>query len=97
MGRAAEASIGDERDTFAEARADDVACRRKHLLHAGAALRTLVADHDHVARLHLTAENALAGLLLAVEADRLAREVHHGGRHAALLHHGATLGKVAPM
>ena len=94
--RAAEASVRDERHALAESRADDVARGGEHLLHAGSALRSFVADHHHVAGLHLATENAGARLLLRVEADGLAGERHHRRRHTALLHHRAAFGEVAP-
>ena len=96
MRRAREASICDERHGFAQSRADDVARRREHLLHAGTALRAFIADHHHVPRLHLAAQDARARLFLRIEADGLAREAHHRGRHAAFLHHRAAFGQVAP-
>src|SRR6185295_15246143 len=47
--RAGEASVGDERDLLVESSTDDRAGHAEHLAHSGAALRSLVADHDTVA------------------------------------------------
>ena len=51
VGGAAEAAVGDQRDVVAEAAADQRGGDAEHLAHAGAAGRTFVADHDHVAGL----------------------------------------------
>lgn len=55
----------------------------------GPALRPLIADHDHVARLDRTARNALYRLFLAVEHDRRARIDEHFRRDRAALDHAA--------
>src|SRR5690606_34170550 len=71
-GRAAgEPPVGDQRARLAEPAALEEGRRVQHLLHAGAALGALVADHDDVTGLDLPAEDALDGVVLRLE--------HHGG------------------
>src|SRR5262249_57163871 len=48
-GRAGEAPVGDERDLAVGALAIKGSRGREHFPHAGAAARSLVADHEHVA------------------------------------------------
>ena len=67
----------------------------EHLLHAGTALRALVGDHHAVAALHLTAEDALTGIFLRVEADGRTLEVPQCLIDAGGLHHTAVLGDIA--
>ena len=43
---------------------------RQHLAHAGAALWPFVADHQHVARFDLAAQDGLEGRLLPIEYAR---------------------------
>ncbi len=57
-------------DRFAEALADQRRGRRQHLLHAGSALRSFVADHDDVARLDLARHDRVHHLGLGVEHAR---------------------------
>ena len=61
VGAAGEAAVGDQADGFAEPRADQRRGRREHLAHARAALRPLVADHHHVARLDLARRGSPRG------------------------------------
>src|SRR3546814_7244836 len=69
-----EAAVGDERHRLAQALAVDGGGRGQHLAPAGAALRPLVADDDHVAGLHLVLHHRLERVLLAVDAARRAGE-----------------------
>src|SRR5262249_59595947 len=48
-GRAGEAPVGDERDLAVGSLAIKGSRGREHFPHAGAAARSLVADHEHVA------------------------------------------------
>ncbi len=91
-----EASIGDKRDRFAEALADDVGSRGEHFLHAGSALGSFIANDDDVAGLDASRKDALASVLLRIEANGLAGELHHGRRDTALLDDGALLREIAP-
>jgi hypothetical protein len=52
---------------FAQAHRLEVGGGVEHLLHAGAALGTFVADHHHLAGLHLAAEDAGHRRVLALE------------------------------
>ena len=64
---AREAAVGDQRDGFREALADDRGGDVQHLAHAGAAVRALVADHDHVALADRAGFHRREGVLLGVE------------------------------
>src|SRR5215469_14813810 len=83
-GGTGEAAVGDERHLVAQALAVDRRRGRQHLAHAGAAARPLVADDDDIALLVLVIAHRLEGVLLAVEAERLAGELQ--GLHASDLH-----------
>ena len=65
-----EASVRDESDRLAEPLPDQRRGRREHLLHAGPALRSLVADHDDVAGADLLRHDRLHALRLGVEHAR---------------------------
>src|SRR5690606_34941158 len=67
---ARESSVRDQRDLVAEPAADDRARWAQHLAHAGPASRSLVTDHDDVAREDRTSEDRLNGLFLGAEAAR---------------------------
>src|SRR5690606_31262234 len=67
VGAAREAAVRDERDVVAEAGAHDDGGRRQQLRHAGAALRTLVADDDDLALQDLALLDGVEHVLLAVE------------------------------
>ena len=67
VGGAAEAAVGDERDAVSESAPDDRRRDAEHLAHAGASLRSLVADHDNVARLDPSFLNRGEGGFLGVE------------------------------
>src|SRR5512143_1233437 len=51
--------------------------RRKHLTHARSAFWSFITNDDHMTRLDLASENGLHGLLLGVEYDGHALELHH--------------------
>src|SRR5438046_907130 len=54
---AGEAPVRDQADLVAQPRADDRRRRGEHLPHPGAALRALVANHQHVARADAAGQN----------------------------------------
>ncbi len=92
---AREAAVGDEGTDLAQALRFEIARRVEHFLHAGAAARAFIADDDHIARLHLPAQNCLDRRVLAFQ--------HHGGAgegEDALVHPGglddaAAFGQIA--
>ena len=55
--------VGDKCDLVTQSHTHDCARRAQHLLHPRAAGGTLVTDDDHVSRLHLAGQDALAGVL----------------------------------
>ena len=61
---AAETAIRNKCNLVAETHADDVACGRKHFLHAGSAARSFVADDDHVTGFHFAGENSSTRVVL---------------------------------
>src|SRR5882757_4092356 len=63
-------AVRNERSLAPQPSADDGARRTQHLTHAWAALRPLISNDDHVARLDLAAENALQRFFLRVEHPR---------------------------
>src|SRR5207237_534401 len=67
---AAEATIGDERDGFAQALSDQRRGHAEHLAHAGSAARAFVADHDHVAGLDLPVAHRRERVFFAFEPGR---------------------------
>src|SRR2546422_3630147 len=67
VGAAGKPSIGDEADRVPQPRADQRRGGRQHLAHPRTALRTLVADHDHVTMLHASLENRFEACLFGVE------------------------------
>src|SRR5690606_16163736 len=88
-GAAGEAAIGQQRAGLSETFRLQIAGRIEHLLHAGAALGTLVADDHDVARLDLIAEDALHRRVLAFEDDRRTGEDEDRLVDARRLHHAA--------
>src|SRR5262249_623387 len=93
-GGAAEPAVGEERDALAQPRAHDRGRHAEHLAHAGPAARSLVADHDDVARTDPAGQHGGHGVLLALEHPRrpamlpalVAGHLHHAavGRDRAL-------------
>ncbi len=73
--RAGETPVGEQRHGLAQSCADDGRRHPEHLAHAGAALRPLVADHDHVARFDAAVLHGGESIFLAIE---------HAGRAAKL-------------
>ena len=72
--RAAEATIGHERDRIAQPCADDGRGDAEHLAHARSAARPFVADDDHVAGDDLACElTAAKAVFFAVEDPRRPR------------------------
>src|SRR5262249_27946943 len=72
---AGKASVGDERDLTVGALAVERRGGGEHLAHAGAAARSLVADHQDVALAVLAPGDRGEARLLAVEAARRPREL----------------------
>ena len=79
----------------AEAAALQVRGRVEHLLHAGAAARTLVADDDDVAGLDACREDRLDRLVLGLDDDGRAAEREDRLVDAGGLDDAAALGEVA--
>src|ERR1700722_6280106 len=79
---AGEAAVGDERHVVARALTVKRGGGGQHLAHAGAAARTLVADHQHVALLVFPRLDRGEAILLAVEATRRAAELEVDALHA---------------
>ena len=92
---AAEAAVGDERARLAEPFALEERRRVQHLLHAGAAARALVDDHDDVAGLDLVGQDRVAGGVLRVEDARAALELPDRLVDARRLHDAAVARDVA--
>jgi hypothetical protein len=67
-GCARETTVGDERHPVAHALAVERCRGGKHLAHAGAAFRALVADDQHLALLVALGAHRGEGILLAIEA-----------------------------
>ena len=88
-GAAGEAPVGEQGALLAQAFRLQVARRVQHFLHARPAFRAFVADHHHVAGLHLVAEDAGHRRVLAFVDTRRAFEHMHGFVHARGLHHAA--------
>jgi hypothetical protein len=61
------AAIGHQRNGGAEAHAGERPGNCRHLLHTGAALGTLIADHDGIPGDHLAAQDGSLRLLLALK------------------------------
>ena len=70
-------AIGDQRHFARKARTLDVAGGGEHFLHAGAAFGAFVTNDDHVAFLHLAAENAFAGGGFAIKTHGIAFKGKH--------------------
>ena len=70
VGRAAEATVGHERDRVAEPLADERGGDAEHLAHPRTAARAFVPDDDHVTRLHALLLHGREGRLLTVEDAR---------------------------
>jgi hypothetical protein len=66
VGAAGEPAVGEQRDVLAQPLADERRGDGQHLLHARAADRTLVADHDDVALVDLLVlDRVVAGVSLS--------------------------------
>ena len=76
-GCAGKTSVGDEGYSRIELHAGDGRGRSEHLTHTRSAGRTLITDHDTVARLDLATVDRLDGVFLGVEAARGALIDHH--------------------
>jgi hypothetical protein len=91
---AREPPVSDQRTRFSEALGFQVAGGIQHLLHAGSALRSFVADHHDVAGQHTIAENAFHCIVLAFEDARRPGEGEARGIHARRLHNAAIHGDI---
>src|SRR5581483_5287572 len=92
-GRARETPVGDERDLLAHALPVDQRGDAKHLAHSGTADRTLVADHQHLARGVVTLADCIDAALLVLEYAHGAFE--HEALQAGYLDDRAIRAKVA--
>lgn len=92
---AGEATVGDEGALRGQAFRLQVAGRVEHFLHARAAFRAFVADHDDIAGLHLIAEDAGDGVVLAVEDAGRAGEDEERRVDTGSLDDGAVQSEVA--
>ena len=94
-GCAGETSVGDEGYSRIELHAGDGRGRSEHLTHTRSAGRTLITDHDTVARLDLATIDRLDGVFLGVEAARGALIDHHLRCNSRTLDDGAMWCEVA--
>src|SRR5687768_5440189 len=69
-----ESSVSDQGNFVAESAPHDGAGGTQHFTHARPTARTFVADHHHVAWLHLAGENGRGGAFFTVEDSRRAGE-----------------------
>ena len=67
---AAEAAVGDQRHRFAESLADERSRDGQHFAHAGTALGSFVANHDHVAGLNFSLLHGFECRFLGIEYPR---------------------------
>src|SRR2546430_13499134 len=98
--RAAEATVGDERDLAPQPRTHDGAGPRQHLAHARPAARAVVADDDAVALRDVPGDDRIERVLLAIEdaraegprAHRVTGDLHDPalGRERAAQHDQST-------
>src|SRR5687767_14344277 len=65
-----ESSVSDQRHFVTEPTPHDGAGGAQHLAHARPAARTFVADHHHIARLHLAGKDGGSGTLFAIKHTR---------------------------
>ncbi|MCY1175363.1 hypothetical protein D9M73_155980 [compost metagenome] len=97
---AREATVGDQRNLFAQPKAIKRSRGRKHLTHAGAALRPFIADDDDFALVDQAPFHCRETLLLAIEHARRSgelepvhpRDLHDraiGGERTAQANHAA--------
>ena len=91
VGRAGKAAIGNESDGVAEAFAHDVAGGCEHLLHAGTALGTFIANDHHIAGLHFVGKDAGTSLFLALENNRRTAMHKHFRQYTGFFHDSALL------
>ena len=95
-GRAArESAVGDQAHVVAQADPLDGRRGGEHLLHARAPLGAFVADDHHVARLDLAEDDAVVGVLLALEDHGRAGVPEHLRADAGRLDHRPLRGEVA--
>ena len=94
-GAARIAAVGDQCDVLAYALAFDERGRVEHLLHARAALRSLITDDECLTWFQRVVENDLDRLLLRFDDERGTTELPDLLRHTCGLHHGAIRGEVA--
>ena len=94
-GAAGVATVGEHGDLLADALALDEGRRVQHLLHARAALRTLVTNHQRHAGLQRVVEDHLDGLLLRIDHQCRSAELPDLLRHARGLDDAAVGSEVA--
>ena len=90
-----ETTVGDQRTLLAQAQALQVGGRVQHLLHAGAALRTLVLDDNNVAFLHVLRQDLVHSLVLRLDHESATLEVEQLLINTGGLDDCAVLGDVA--
>ena len=95
-GAAAETAVGQEGAFLAQVHRFQIGGRVQHFLHAGTAARAFVRDHNDVAALHFTAQDAVTGRFLGVEDLRRAGELPDGSVHTGRLHDAAVGRNVSP-
>ncbi len=95
MSSAAETSVGDQCDFFAQTASHDITGRSKHFLHTGTAFRSFVADHHHITGFDFSGENAFSGFFLAFEDHSRTGMFEHFRRHAGSFDHAAVFRDIA--
>jgi len=91
---AGKAAVGDQADRLAEPRPDQGRRRRQHLAHPWAAFRSLVPNHDDVARVNASIQNCGETRFLRIEHPCRARNLMRAV--AADFGDGALRSEVAP-
>ena len=93
-GRAAETAVGNQGYSGSETHTCDGGGRVQHLSHARAALRSLVADDNHVACHDLAALDGCDGILFTVEDAGRSLMNHHFRYHCGALNHASIRSQV---
>ncbi|MND51919.1 hypothetical protein D3C80_429230 [compost metagenome] len=91
---ARESAVGDQRTGFAQAHRLQEGRWVKHFLHARSAFWPFVANHDHVARHHFSAQNRFDGIVLAFVHFRRAGKFQDAIIDACGFNDTAVFGKV---
>ena len=90
-----EATVGDECHAVTQTGAHDGRGRVEHFAHSRTTLGTFVADHDHFARVDLTAVNGVQSVFFTVENAGFAAVGHHFGSNGSAFDHRAFGSEVA--